>query len=523
MAEDVVNADTPPMSRAMSALYLWPRNIQSREVRAADSPSHWARYGVAALTALAAALRLHALAAKTFWHDEGFSAEIARLDFAGFAHLLWAREANMTLYYLALRAWMHFGASEAWVRGLSVLFGVAAIPLFYALGAAIASRRAGLIAATLGAVNACCVAYSQQARGYSLVMFLVSLSMLLLVKHVQSGGARYGLLWAVASALAVYTHFYAVLVIAAQCVSLALVRPVECSFRTWLRAFRALLYMLLPAIAFVVLHGAGAFNWLQRPAASYVLYFFTVFSGNDGLGLLAAYAVACVLAAWAAWRVWRAKGRSIESWQHAAMWLWFLFPICGCLVLSIWKPAFFIRYLLVSLPALIILAAVGLEQLRRSVLVLAALLVVCGMSLQGVRSYYLRDFDLYRDDWRDAARVLLHDAQPGDAALIYVSTGRMTYEYYRSLDARGLGPVVVYPAHQPGRLEYRDFLVEPLGESLEGLHLDAPRVWLVLDLTETPTGPDRTSVLLRNWCEAGHPHLLSDQKFPGIELLLLGR
>jgi mannosyltransferase len=485
--------------------------------------SRWTAWLVASLTILAAALRLHDLAAKTFWHDEGFSAEVARLDFSGFAHLLWAREANMALYYVLLRAWMQFGGSESWVRGLSVVFGVAMIPLLYPLGAALASRRAGLVAVSLGAVNACCVAYSQQARGYSLAMLLVCLSMLFLVKHVQSGGQRYGMLWAVASALAVYSHFYAGLVVGAECASLAFLRPAEFSVRQWFRAFRAFVYMVVPAIAFLLFHGAGALGWLQRPAAWYVLLFFTRFSGNDGLSLLAACAVGCALAAWAAWRVWRERGRSVALWRYAALWLWLLFPICACLVVSVWRPVFLVRYLLVSLPALILLVAVGLEQLRRSVLIVAAVLVIGGMSLQGVRSYYQRDFDLYRDDWRDATHALLEDAQPGDAALIYVSTGRMSYEYYRSLDGASAGPLVLYPAHAPGRLDYRDFLVEPLAESLEGVHLDAPRVWLVLDLTETPSGVDRTSVLLRNWCEASHPRVLEDRKVPGIELLLLGK
>jgi len=427
----------------------------------------------------------------------------------------------MSLYYVLLREWMHFGISEAWVRGLSVVFGVAMIPALYALGRTLAGRRAGLVAAALGAVNACCVAYSQQARSYSLAMFLVSLSMFCLARHVESGGRRYGLAWAIVSALAVYSHFYAGLVVAAECISLLFLRPGEFSFRNWFRAFRALVYMLVPALVFVLARGAGALNWLGRPAGWYVLYLFTVFAGNDGLRLLALYAAACALAVWAVWRVATEQGRSIELWKHACLWLWLLFPIGACLVVSLWRPVFLIRYLLVSLPAMILLAAIGLEQLRRTVLIAAAVVAIGWMSLQGVGSYYAHDFDLSRDDWRDAARALLAEAQPGDAALFYVPTGRMSYEYYRSLDGKTAGPEVLYPAHVPGRLDYRDFIVEPLGESLQGVRLDAPRVWLVLDLTETPSGPDPSSVLLRNWCEASHPRVLGDKQFRGIELLLL--
>ena len=77
------------------------------------------------ITLIATAIRIHAITAKSFWSDEGFSVEIARLPWSDFLHLLWHREANMVLYYLILRFWLLFGSTEGFVRGLSVLFSVA--------------------------------------------------------------------------------------------------------------------------------------------------------------------------------------------------------------------------------------------------------------------------------------------------------------------------------------------------------------------------------------------------------------
>src|SRR5260370_28173039 len=78
-----------------------------------------------------AALRFVALAAKPFWFDECFSVEVARIDWRNFLHLVWWREANMTLYYLLLRVWLHFGQSEFFIRALSVVIAVATIPAVY--------------------------------------------------------------------------------------------------------------------------------------------------------------------------------------------------------------------------------------------------------------------------------------------------------------------------------------------------------------------------------------------------------
>src|ERR1700691_3693043 len=63
------------------------------------------------VTALAAGLRFRFLARKPFWFDECFSVEVARLRWHDLLRLLWWREANMSLYYILLRGWLHFGSS----------------------------------------------------------------------------------------------------------------------------------------------------------------------------------------------------------------------------------------------------------------------------------------------------------------------------------------------------------------------------------------------------------------------------
>ena len=60
------------------------------------------------LLAASAAIRFLFLARKPFWFDECFSVEVARLDWRNFLHLLWWREANMSLYYVLLRIWLQF-------------------------------------------------------------------------------------------------------------------------------------------------------------------------------------------------------------------------------------------------------------------------------------------------------------------------------------------------------------------------------------------------------------------------------
>ena len=137
------------------------------------------------LTAASAAIRFLFLARKPFWFDECFSVEVARLDWRNFLHLLWWREANMSLYYLLLRIWLHFGRSEFFIRTLSVLVAAATLPAIYWLARLLYNRRVALIAATLFTFNAYSVRYAQEARSYELLVLLATLSSVFLVAWVR--------------------------------------------------------------------------------------------------------------------------------------------------------------------------------------------------------------------------------------------------------------------------------------------------------------------------------------------------
>src|SRR5579863_6447212 len=90
-------------------------------------------FGWLLLGSVALALRLHNLGARSIWYDESFSAMIGRLRWSQFVLVLWNREANMAFYYLILHFWEQFGSSPIFLRSLSVIFSLAALPLTYSL------------------------------------------------------------------------------------------------------------------------------------------------------------------------------------------------------------------------------------------------------------------------------------------------------------------------------------------------------------------------------------------------------
>lgn len=136
-------------------------------------------YLLAALLVLvvATAARLHHLETQSLWNDEGNSLRLAQrsvpdlIDAAG-------RDIHPPGYYLALKGWIGLaGDGEFSLRMLSVLQGVLTVAVVIALGRALFSRAAGVLAGLLVALSAFAVYYSQETRMYAQLGLLSAASM----------------------------------------------------------------------------------------------------------------------------------------------------------------------------------------------------------------------------------------------------------------------------------------------------------------------------------------------------------
>jgi mannosyltransferase len=477
---------------------------------------------LALIVAFAASLRFHALAAKSFWFDEGVSVAIARLDWYNFARILWRREANMSLYYLLLRYWLHFGGSEFFVRALSVLFATASIPVIYLLGRRLFDSRVGLIAAALLAVNAYHVQYSQDARSYSLMVFLCQLSSLYLLKCLSEPSRLNRAAYVLSSALAVYAQFFSGLLVVAQWVSLKMLDRGQIPRKTR-NDWRWIGLLVSPAVLFVATTGTGPLRWVQRPRLKDLWVFSLHVAGNGGPWLLLACVGACVAALVPVWQRRRARRVPRESWRYRFLLCWLLIPVLLVLVLSVVKPLFVPRYFIFCLPALLLLVACGVGQLRSAALLVPGLLVLLVLSFRGTAAYYKQDLDIQRDDWRAATGYVLNQAQAGDALLFHVPMGRMPYEFYLSArEPASAAPVVLYPQHGD-RITFLDFVEKPDDVELERLLPQHRRAWLVLTYAKTQSGlPDARAVELTRLLGNFYP-TVEQRDFQGVEILLYSK
>lgn len=496
--------------------------------------SHW--LVLALLTVGAVAVRLLCLGCKPFWFDECYSTELALIDWRNFVHLLWWREANMSLYYLLLRGWLLFGHSPSFIRALSALFAAGTLPAIYWLARLLYDRRVALLAAALFAFNAYDVRYAQEARSYALFALLATLSSAFLIAWLRQPIRRNWRGYVLCSILAVYAHFYALLLIAVHWLAVHYLQPnlspsEPASRKQLRRAWLTVGISALPLLIFVAKTGAGPIKWIRRPRLLDVLAFYQHLAGGVSWILLAIFAAACALAAYPAGkRLWR-RNQDWITWRTQFLLLWLIFPVLLTVVLSFARPVFLARYLIFCLPALIVLAAAGLARLRQAWLlgsIWAAILLFC---LQGVTFVYSRDFDDERDASGIATNFILDHTQPGDAILFHIAATRVPYEFFRSQRAgtnmaspnlqSQLGPEIIFPSHGPG-LDYRDFTGKPSAESVSSAAQTHPRVWIMLMNNGAPGQPDATTTMLTDVLQGSLPRVQT-WKLPRVEVRLYSK
>ncbi|MCL5962028.1 MAG: glycosyltransferase family 39 protein [Chloroflexi bacterium] len=96
-----------------------------------------------------------------------------------------AADIHPPLYYYLLHFWSAFvGTSELALRWLSLVSGLLLVSVVYALGRRLFSPTVGLLAAVFAAVSPFLVYYSQEARMYSQVAFLAALSFYLFARLI---------------------------------------------------------------------------------------------------------------------------------------------------------------------------------------------------------------------------------------------------------------------------------------------------------------------------------------------------
>jgi mannosyltransferase len=400
---------------------------------------------------LALVLGFFRLGAKSIWLDESASIDHAHSDLESLVRVLGGRDPNMGLYYVALRVWVAaFGESEFAVRSLSVLFAALAVPALYFVGARLFGRAAAAAAALLLAIDEFFIKYAQEARSYSLVVLLVTLSSYFFVVELERPSKRTRAAYVLTSALAVYAHYFALYVLLVQLLTAVALRRGAALNRQWLTAGAAIVLLCAPEAAAGARKGTGGINWISQPNVHTLARALLDLAGGSRAVLVVFLLGGCYAATLAA--------REGERWRFGFAGAWLVVPILLSFAVSFARPMFISYYLIVSLPALVLVAAAGLTRVPGHLFATVLMIGLVSLSAFQLAAWYKQQGS---EDWRGATEYILAAARPGDGIVFYPSYARKPFDYYERRQGQA----------GPERLD-RYGQLKALREN--------PRIWLVL-------------------------------------------
>lgn len=384
---------------------------------------------------------------QSLWWDEAINVTAARgLDFWTFVTQYPVGDFHPPLYFALLWLWGHlFGFSENISRLPSVIFGLATIATLYLFGKEIASKKVGLLAALLLAAAPLHVYYSQEARVYSLGALVTTLSFYFLSRLInRKKYAAWG--YSISLVLLLYGDYLPYLVFPTQIIFLFWAK------RNFLK--RVLLYQLgavltltpwLPIFKLQLKTGVEAAallpNWAEVVGGgefkNLILLFVKTVVGRISFENKIIYGVAVSLPTLIyGLLIFNSVKKANQATKILICWLGI--PIFLALLISVWVPVFSYFRLLFILPALYLLAALGLDQLSKKYL-LTVLFFLIGCSLFFLGIFYTNP-KFQREDWRGAISKIESMADQ-DSVIVFTDNNiPAAYHYYsRSLATASAG------------------------------------------------------------------------------------
>ena len=164
---------------------------------------------VCVLTLAALFLRLFHLGYNSISGDEGYTVLFLSNGLEGVWNVMYIDgRPTPPLYYTLESITLSFlGQGEFALRLLSAIFGAFSIPLIYLLGKELLDKRAGILAAGILTVLIYHIYYSQEARCYTMLLFLFLIATLTYIRAMKTNQAKYWGIFALFSALVIWTHF----------------------------------------------------------------------------------------------------------------------------------------------------------------------------------------------------------------------------------------------------------------------------------------------------------------------------
>jgi mannosyltransferase len=370
------------------------------------------------VSSVALVLGLVQLGAPSLWVDESLTADEITWPYAR------SLEGYYWLYYSIEKPWAAFAGYSEWaLRFPSVVAAMLSGALMVVLARRLFDRRIALLSGLFLVTSPFVVKWSQQARGYTMLLALSLLATILLLRALERGSRGAFVVYGLTFAAVIVWHPVGGLVLGLPHLVLILQNR-ERFFPHGLLAAAVVLGLGVPWFAQISMRSAGAdtvIAWIPFPTWHTVANAVLDISGAGWFGI--------VLAAVGLWVLLRAEKRSLATW----LLVWAFSPFAVAIIVSIVQHVFLDRYLIAAAPAFALLAAVAVTGVARRLGATLVVVAAAATAVALVQWYSYADSTNWRgEDWLAASRFVTEHSGEDDAVVVVPWWAHAAAAYYGS-------------------------------------------------------------------------------------------
>ena len=377
-------------------------------------------------------LRVYRLGYHDFWYDEAWTVNYAKYPWENW---------NAPLYWIILHFWTKlFGFSEFSLRSPSLIFSLLSVTLTFLLGKRLFNKKVGILASLFIGFSPFHLWYAQEARDYSMVLFLGTLSSYLFFKATKEERLKLWLSFVLVSMLGLYTNYFYIFLLISQGLYFVLLRR-------WRLNFKEIICFLVIALGFIpylnrfltkFYYVWGGF-WIPKPSLKSLIItienFILGYNASSHLYLISDL----LLSLFFICAVLNFKKKELRESLIFCL-LLFIFPILAVFIFSkLFFPIYIDRGLIIFSPYYYLLLGLGIDYLgdkQLKKIILSAFLVILLISLS---SYYRNLMPaepghhigvVLKKPYKPALRFIENNFKLGDIIMHTNSSSQEVFEFY---------------------------------------------------------------------------------------------
>lgn len=411
------------------------------------------------------------------WHDEALSIFFAQSSWLELATLLSSYEANMTLYYIALKLWSALGWDESTLRLLTALTFLATLLVLYSTISRYFNHSVALVAVMFCCGHFFLARYSVEIRGYMSGAFFVVCTIHCWLRSLESNKTSWWLGYGISLVGAAYSHFLTGLIIPSLALHFLICGPKTPKYlRSTIITHSLVAIAVSPLLTFLMNKDSGQLAWVAEPTIRALLDTIFLYAGAapqapDFLRRTLLILFSLLLFAGSLQLLFFKHYTDRQRHFLSLCMLVTFMPVATLFIVSSYKPLYVERFLLFYVPFFMTCAAIFLESLfpgRR--LIYISTLLFSALSLSAA-SYP----DRGAEDWKGVANFIQRNCD-NDTSIIFITPqAQSAFNFYTNHSTKCSYDIGPYLLNVDNYLTPTNAIPSSISKSL----LENRGIWLV--------------------------------------------